>query len=142
MKAPKESLAKMEKRSCSTNKPAEDGEPYYWYNEEIFDEVYDRGVKAGGESYDFDRFGALWEVAKMVTEREVKICALENRNKELEKALRIANEYIIDPDSFLGLNFGTSVYTPPLTSEQQLQKEINRIKKLKEDKKIVTEALF
>ncbi len=60
-----------------TLEPEKDGNPAYWYNEQVFDEVRARGEMVGGPSYDFDSFGALWEVAKMVTERDVKIQELE-----------------------------------------------------------------
>lgn len=79
----------MEKLSCATNSPAQGQEPFFWYSEAIFDEVRERGEKAGGASYDFDSFGALWEVAKMVTEREAKIRTLEKEKGEMREFIQM-----------------------------------------------------
>lgn len=77
-----------------------------------------------------------------------KLSALESSNKELEEKLRVAKEaieiaqfYIVDPDDMLEVSTMTLEYRRPLTQEERLQKEIERVRKMKSDKKIVSEAL-
>lgn len=59
----------------------------------------------------------------------------------IRKALETAAEFIRDPDENLGMNMANAVYTRPLTTEERLQEEMSRIRRLKEAARLIREAL-